>query len=86
MIYYLGFQYVDRRHTTTGEPHPHTGRMSKAGFFELFRTKKELKAWIDAAPDKIREAVSKREAKNLKAGWSQADFDNHLETLANELE
>jgi len=46
--YFYGIRYLGGNRTcTTGQPHPHTGRMSKAISAEAFLTKSERDEWVN---------------------------------------
>jgi len=83
---FLGVEFWSGRSTTTGQPNAH-GRMSTACDLAVFSSKSERDAWVDEGKTTVdmrgncREAVTKKEARKLKAGWSQADFDQHLEMM-----
>ena len=83
MKLFYGFHYHGGKNTTTGEPHPTTGRMSIAGRLKVFATKEARDEWINeeiahASDPGFREAINKKEARELCAGWSVADFNEYI--------
>jgi len=81
---FYGFHYRGGRNTTTGDPHPTTGRMSIAGNLKVFATGEARDEWVDAeifhVPDSgFREAVTtKQQAKELWAGLSISEFNEYI--------
>ena len=78
---YYGFQFWSGRNTTTGNPNPSTGRMSKAGNLEIFSTKAERDEWVDDGKStadmggNCRESVTRKQARELCLGLTVAEFD-----------
>ena len=91
---YLGFRFYSGRSTTTGSPHPLTGRYSKAGELVGFESKEKLNQWLNgerlSAPCGCdggeRIAVTKNEARNLFLGESVEDFEREIEMSREELQ
>lgn len=79
---FYAFQFRSGRNTTTGEPNPRTGRMSKAGSLEVFATRAERDAWVAEGKTtsdmqgNCREAVTRAEARKLCRGCTMAEFNN----------
>lgn len=86
MGYYIGFEYMDGRNTTTGEPNKHTGRYNIAGRPRLFKTLAELGNWIDEPTDKRRERVTKRELRSLQRGYRLHEFKQDFEQMIFDVE
>lgn len=89
--YYLGWEYWDGRGTTAGEPNPdpgpYHGRLSTAGSASAFWSKKERDTWITRAPaGTIREAINKTELRQLKRGYTKAQYKEYIRALEWELE
>ena len=83
MRLFYGFHYRDGRSTTTGDPHPITGRMSIAGKLKVFATREARDEWVDVDTSNpylgFREAVNtKKQARELCLGWSVADFHDYI--------
>ena len=80
MIKFYAVEYWDGKNTTTGQPNPRTGRMSRACDLVIFQSRSERNEWIKSGR-KIREAVTRANARQLFAGWSLNDFNEHIESL-----
>ena len=84
---FYAFEFFSGRNTTSGEPNPRTGRMSKAGSLETFATKAERDNWVNNGRitsdmgGNCREAVSRREARRLCRGESISEFLTYLSNL-----
>ena len=82
---FLGFEYWDGENTTTGNPHPQTGRMSTAGDLKIFNSDSARQEWVNSGSKK-RISVTLKQAKNLHAGWSHEDFNYNIECMKTLLE
>ncbi len=82
---YYAFQFASGRNTTTGNSNEKTGKYSTAGTLTVFSSKKERDDWV--ARGKVtsdmrgncREAVTAREARELKCGQTLAQFQEEVE-------
>ncbi len=81
MEQFYGFEYWGGPRTTTGDPHPLTGRMSIAGDLSVFRAREDRERWLQSG-SRERITVSKAQARMLHLGWSVSDFEYHLECMA----
>lgn len=85
---YYAVEFWSGRNTTTGEPNTKTGRMSIACDIEVFDSKSERDKWVEngketsAMRGNCRESVTKKELRDLKLGWSIAEFNEHLEMMS----
>lgn len=81
---FIGVEYMSGRNTTTGQPHPKTGKLSKAVKVELFTTKAGRDEWISQGKEtadmqwNCREAETLAGLRALHAGMSKSDFDEML--------
>ena len=87
MKLFYGFHYQDGRSTYTGSGNPLTGRFSTAGKLKVFLTREGRDEWVDdwrpySRYRNFREAVTKKQARKLCAGWSVADFTEYIEQEA----
>ena len=83
MKLFYGFHYRGGRNTSTGRGNPFTGRFSTAGKLKVFLTKQARDEWVDeeiahATDPGFREAVTKKQARDLCAGWSVEEFTDYI--------
>ena len=82
---YYAFQFASGRNTTTGNTNEKTGKYSTAGTLTVFSSKKERDDWVargkatSAMRGNCREAVTAREARELKCGQTLAQFQEEVE-------
>lgn len=85
--YFYAVRFWSGRTTTTGQPNPRTFRMNRAVDIEVFETAAAREKWVDAGEvtsdmaGNCREAVTKRQLRNLHLGWSVQEFNEHLDML-----
>ena len=66
------------QNATTGNPNPITGRMSTYGEVKIFRTAEDRNEYLQYCEGK---KVTRRQARDLLAGWSLKLFNEHLELM-----
>jgi len=85
---YYGIRFFSsNRECTMGDPHPKTGRCSKASAIEVFRTKADLDEWLDSekltAPSGLdggaRISANKADCRKQCLGMSVQSFEEMLE-------
>ncbi len=80
---YFAVEYLSSKNTTAGTPNPRTGRMSKACNVEVFSSKTARDSWVSYGKittdmqGNCRESITKKEAKELKSGWTISEFDEY---------
>ena len=78
---FYGFEFLNGRNTTTGEPNTDpgrfNGRLSIAGTPEIFESQAERDEWV--AADSKREAVTRKELRQLCRGLEKAAFEEMIE-------
>ena len=78
MRLFYGFHFRDGRNTTTGRPNYRTGHLSIAGDLKVFTSKAERDAWVEASPTYQREAVTRKQARELCLGLSMQEFNDFI--------
>ena len=84
---YYAFEFFSGRKTTTGDANPRTGRMSKAGYLGVFKSKAERNDWVNDGKitsgmgGNCREVVSRREARKLCRGESMSGFLEYIRNM-----
>lgn len=84
---YYAVQFWSSKSTTTGQPNKKTGRLSKACSTGIFKSKAARDLWVEegkTTPDmrgNCREAVTKKELRELNLGLTTEQFNEHLEML-----
>jgi len=89
---YYGFEYADGVNTTSGQPNTNPGKFNgyynTAGELKLFASKSARDEWVEIGCSSRagRVAVTPREARNLCAGMSRADYAEEIRWLVSELD
>jgi len=78
MRLFYGFHFHDGRNTTTGRPNYRTGHLSIAGDLKVFTSKAERDEWVEASPTYQREAVTRKQARELCLGLSMQEFNDFI--------
>ena len=87
MSQFYAVQYESGINTTTGQPNPRTGRMSKAVNLMVFSKKENRDEWVlkgkvtSDMQGNCRTSVTKKEARNLQLGMSIIEFNEMLEMI-----
>ena len=87
MKHYYGFRFFSGKSTTTGQPHPITGRYNIAGNMAVFKTADELNNWLEkedlTTPSGLgggkRIRTTKKGLRKYHLGMSIEDFDMLIE-------
>ena len=85
--YYYAVEYKSGTSTTAGQPNEKTGRYSKAVDCACFKSESERDTWVGkgkhtpAMRGNCREAVTKKELRELHLGMSIADYNEFVENL-----
>ena len=78
MRLFYGFHFHGKRSTTTGRPNYRTGHFSIAGDLKVFTSKAERDEWVEESPTCKREAVTRKQARELCLGLSMQEFNDYI--------
>jgi len=87
MKYYYGFEYASGKRTTTGQPHPLTGRLSIAGNLVVFTNKANRNEWVlngEITSDmqgNCRESVNQAHVRDLMLGDSINEMNEYIANI-----
>jgi hypothetical protein len=80
---YYAFEYTDGLHTTTGDPHPKTGRYNIAGEIHLFFSSHSRAQFIlEATSQKKILPITLKELRQHRQGQTVQEFKDDLDFLS----